>query len=61
MMKKTCLTLALLGLSGHAWAIKDGTPLNWVEHDDMVKINCTGTVLAGKWILTELAKFSDHS
>ena len=52
MMKKTLLTLALLGLSSQALAIKDGTPLNWVEHDDMVKINCTGTVLAGKWILT---------
>lgn len=52
MMKKTLLALALLGLSGNALAIEGGTPLNWSEHDDMVKINCTGTVIAGKWILT---------
>ncbi len=52
MMKKTLLALSILGLSGHAMAIEGGTPLNWAEHDDMVKINCTGTVIAGKWILT---------
>ena len=51
-MKKILFGFGLLTLSTHVFAIKDGTPINWGEHDDMVKINCTGTVIAGKWVLT---------
>ena len=51
-MKRTLLALSLLGLSGNALAIEGGTPLNWAEHDDMVHMNCTGTIISGKWVLT---------
>ena len=52
MMKKTLLALSLLGLSGSAIAIEGGTPLNWAEHDDMVHMSCTGTIISGQWVLT---------
>ena len=52
MMNKTLLALGLLGLSGNALAIENGTALNWAEHDDMVHMNCTGTIISGKWVLT---------
>lgn len=51
-MKNTLLMLSLLSLSGAALAIEDGTPLDWADHDDMVKNNCSGTILAGRWVLT---------
>ncbi|WP_394230739.1 trypsin-like serine protease [Shewanella colwelliana] len=51
-MKKTLLALSLLGLSGNAFAIEGGTPLNWSEHNDMVHMSCTGTIISGKWVLT---------
>lgn len=52
MMKKTLLVLSLFGLSGNALAIEGGAPLNWAEHDNLVHMKCTGTAIAGKWILT---------
>ena len=51
-MHKARLALGLLGLSYSAVAIEGGTPLNWSEHDDMVHMNCTGTLLSGQWVLT---------
>lgn len=51
-MKKTLLTLALLAVSSSSYAIKDGTTINWSENDDIVYNNCSGTVVAGKWVLT---------
>lgn len=51
-MKKTLLAMSLLGLSGSALAIEGGTPLNWAEHDDMVHMSCTGTIISGQWVLT---------
>lgn len=52
-MKKSLLVLALALISSTpAYAIQNGTPLNWADHDDMVKLNCSGTVIGGKWVLT---------
>jgi len=51
-MKKTLLAIALLSSSTNALAILDGTPVDWSQNDDMVKMNCTGTLIAGKWVLT---------
>ncbi len=51
-MKKTLLTLSLLACASSAYAIQNGTALNWSEYDDQVKLHCTGTVIGGKWVLT---------
>ncbi|WP_338726595.1 trypsin-like serine protease [Shewanella baltica] len=51
-MKKTLLAIALLSCSTSALAILDGTAVDWSQNDDMVKMNCTGTLIAGKWVLT---------
>lgn len=52
-MKKSLITVALISaVSAPAFAIQDGTALPWSEHDDLVKMNCSGTVIAGKWVLT---------
>jgi len=52
-MKKSLITLALISaVSAPAFAIQDGTTLSWSEHDDLVKMNCSGTILAGNWVLT---------
>ncbi|ABX51863.1 peptidase S1 and S6 chymotrypsin/Hap (plasmid) [Shewanella baltica OS195] len=51
-MKKTLLAIALLSCSTSALAIQDGTAVDWSQNDDMVKMNCTGTLIAGKWVLT---------
>ncbi|MEE1981511.1 trypsin-like serine protease [Shewanella xiamenensis] len=52
-MKKCLIALALISaVSTPALAIQDGITLPWSEHDDHVKMNCSGTILAGKWVLT---------
>lgn len=52
-MKKSLIALALLSsISVPTFAIQNGTALPWSEHDDLVKMNCSGTILAGKWVLT---------
>ncbi|AZQ13274.1 trypsin-like serine protease [Shewanella khirikhana] len=53
-MKKALIALSLLGLSNPGTAIENGTPVDWTAHDDMVKINCTGTLIGGKWVLTAM-------
>nr|WP_014343608.1 trypsin-like serine protease [Aliivibrio fischeri]AEY78194.1 hypothetical protein [Aliivibrio fischeri] len=59
MMKITNFALLMAGLSFNALAIEGGTSVNWNEYDDMVKLyssdnarTCSGTVIAGKFILT---------
>ncbi|GEK15409.1 S1 family peptidase [Aliivibrio fischeri] len=58
-MKITNLALLMAGLSFNALAIEGGTSVNWNDYDDMVKLystdnaqTCSGTVIAGKFILT---------
>jgi len=52
MMNKTLLTLALLAFSNNSFAIKDGSPVNASNYPSLVEMNCTGTIIAGKWVLT---------
>ncbi len=49
-MKKIILLLSFFCLPTHA--VINGTPLDWAEYDDMVHMDCTGTIIAGKWVLT---------
>ncbi|WP_234498186.1 trypsin-like serine protease [Vibrio maritimus] len=68
---KTASLLALsIGLiSSSAWAIIDGTPVNWQnDFDDVVFNNCTGLIVGGNKVLTAAhcttdvyIKFSDES
>lgn len=52
-MKKSLISLALISAAScPAFAIQNGTALTWSEHDDLVKMNCSGTILAAKWVLT---------
>ncbi|MCS6162451.1 S1 family peptidase [Shewanella baltica] len=52
-MKKSLISLALISVvSSPVFAIQNGTALTWAEHDDLVKMNCSGTILAGNWVLT---------
>ena len=58
-MKTTNIALLMAGLSFNALAIENGTSVNWNNYDDIVKLystdniqNCSGTLLAGKFILT---------
>jgi V8-like Glu-specific endopeptidase len=58
-MKTTTLTLLMAGLSFNAFAIENGTSVSWNNYDDIVKAynndkssECSGTVIAGKFVLT---------
>jgi len=52
-MKKSLIALALISVvSSPAFAIQNGTILDWSKNDDMVKMNCSGTIVSGKWVLT---------
>lgn len=51
-MKKTLLALSLLGLSSSALAIDNGTTVDAESYPSLVEMNCTGTIIAGKWVLT---------
>ena len=60
-MKRILSTLSLVLVSSHSYAIVNGTPLDWHLKDNIVRLDsktlnlkgqCTGTLLAGKYILT---------
>ncbi|WP_300178592.1 trypsin-like serine protease [uncultured Aliivibrio sp.] len=58
-MKLTNIALFMAGLSFNALAIENGTPVNWNEQNDFVKLysadeynSCSGTIIAGKYVLT---------
>ncbi|MFA0519831.1 trypsin-like serine protease [Vibrio sp. 10N.222.55.E8] len=52
-MNNTPIVLALSLLSSSAFAITDGTNVDWVhDFDDMVKNHCTGMVVGGDQVLT---------
>lgn len=45
--------LCVAAMSGHAWAVIDGEPVDWQAHDNTVQISkCTGTRIGGAFVLT---------
>lgn len=50
-MKNVAILLGLL-VSGSASAVGGGSEVDWKQMPSLVKMNCTGTVLAGKYVLT---------
>lgn len=51
--------LSLTLLSTSAWAVDNGTPVNWAAQDNAVRLessanngNCTATLVAGRFVLT---------
>lgn len=48
-------------LSSNAYAVTNGTSVNWNDYQDMVEMDCTGTVIAGKFILTAAHCTNDNN
>ncbi|ELP5902660.1 trypsin-like serine protease [Vibrio vulnificus] len=66
-MRRTLLFASLTLASSSAWAIINGTPVDWPSHDNLVRLDghpmsggviqdkkgqCTGTLISGKYVLT---------
>lgn len=52
-MKKTSITLLLSFISSSAFAVENGTPVDWKNnYDDVVKNRCTNLIIGGNQILT---------
>ncbi|MGR5465390.1 trypsin-like serine protease, partial [Photobacterium damselae] len=51
-MKKLLLASLITLASTPALAIKGGTALDWAQHDNLVEMNCTGTIIGGNLVLT---------
>ncbi|MGF1907629.1 trypsin-like serine protease [Aliivibrio salmonicida] len=67
-MKHIKKTLLIMAISNNVYAITDGTPVDWNTYQDMTTMGCTGTLIAGKFILTaahctsdETIRFSDNT
>ncbi|MEJ3634365.1 trypsin-like serine protease [Vibrio vulnificus] len=63
-MKRTLLFASLTLASSSTWAVVNGTPVDWSTQDNIVRLDgkgyygdtrlgqCTGTLIAGKYVLT---------
>jgi V8-like Glu-specific endopeptidase len=53
MKKITILALSIASFfaASSAHAVEGGTPISWVDHPYLVESRCTGTVLAGKYVM----------
>ncbi|MGR5465141.1 trypsin-like serine protease [Photobacterium damselae] len=51
-MNKLLLASLITLASTPALAIEGGKPLDWAKHDNLVRMNCTGTIIGGKFVLT---------
>ncbi|GAL27731.1 possible trypsin protease [Vibrio variabilis] len=67
-MKKAFIPLLFTLVSANSFAIQDGTPINWNDKNDLVTFNCTGTIIAGKYVFTaahcqedQFIQFSDNT
>lgn len=51
-MKKTLLSISLMAMSAPTFAIQNGTPESPANFPSLVTMNCTGTIIAGNWVMT---------
>lgn len=53
MKKITILALSIASFfaASSAYAVEGGTPISWADHPYLVESQCTGTVLAGKYVM----------
>lgn len=51
-MKRTLLSLMLMAVSAPTLAIQNGIPESPANYPSLVTMNCTGTIIAGNWIMT---------
>lgn len=51
-MKKTLLSLMLMAVSAPTLAIQNGIPESPDNFPSLVTMNCTGTIIAGNWVMT---------
>ncbi|GIU51298.1 hypothetical protein TUM4438_40430 [Shewanella sairae] len=51
-MKKTLLAFSILAASTGVHAIENGTPISATDFPSLVEMDCTGTLIGGKWVLT---------
>ncbi|GIU42897.1 trypsin protease precursor [Shewanella sairae] len=51
-MKKSIIALSLLSVSQTGYAVENGKPELASEFPSLVTMNCTGTIIAGKWVMT---------
>lgn len=51
-MKKTLLSIMLMATSAPTFAIQNGTPESPADFPSLVTMNCTGTIIAGNWVMT---------
>lgn len=51
-MKKTLLSIMLMAVSAPTFAIQNGTPESPANFPSLVTMNCTGTIIAGNWVMT---------
>ncbi len=60
MQLKTLSLVTLSLLSAHSYAVENGTPVDWSQQDNTVRLanyndeskGCTGTLIAGRYVLT---------
>ncbi|MEK1976029.1 trypsin-like serine protease [Vibrio parahaemolyticus] len=60
MQLKTLPLVTLSFLSAHSYAVENGTPVDWDQQDNTVRLanyndeskGCTGTLIAGRYVLT---------
>ncbi len=60
MQLKTLSLVTLSLLSAHSYAVENGTPVDWAQQDNTVRLanyddeskGCTGTLIAGRYVLT---------
>lgn len=51
-MKRTLLSMMLMAMSAPTFAIQNGIPESAAEFPSLVEMNCTGTIIAGNWVMT---------
>lgn len=61
MLNKTFTFISFALLSSQAFAVENGTPIDWPQHDNTVRFDsqqtgrqglCSGTIIAGRYVLT---------